>query len=157
MQVWIDVLLSAGVSVDRCAVVQIFEEDYLSLSDIGSPRKAKVSPPRKRTKHSPKGRSSDASDTESIPDRKRHKSRQAPNVKSLPCAKETQAVNGQKHNTSVVGPQTDDGMYSRKKGRTRSENGQIKGSKTRKSRKTKENRRPVPISKTSGSTIVLSD
>jgi hypothetical protein len=41
------VLLSAEVSVELCSVQQIFEEDYLSLSDVASPRKTKVSPSRK--------------------------------------------------------------------------------------------------------------
>lgn len=40
-KVWIDVLLSADVSVELCSVVQIYEEDDLSLSEAESPRKVK--------------------------------------------------------------------------------------------------------------------
>lgn len=162
-QVWIDVLLSAGVSVDRCVVLEIFEEDYLSLSDVGSPSKSRASPSKKRTKQSPKKSESDESDVESE-EKKRHKSRKVPTpIPSPPVGGEPVDRKQKRHSSKNVSDSDDEKRDKKPKKKkttcSKSESGQTKGKdqEPKKSGKTKKTKRPVPISKTSGSTIILSD
>lgn len=158
MQVWIDVLLSADVSVELCAVHQIFEEDYLSFSDLDSPRKAKVSPPRK-SKDSQKKEEALSTDDESDAGRKkRRKSVKLPTPKPSPPAEDKGAMI--KSLKKRVSEPTEERKDSHTKtARSGSVKPDIKPGKSERANSKKRKKSGVVVSKadTSGTAIILSD
>lgn len=158
MQVWIDVLLSADVSVELCAVHQIFEEDYLSFSDLDSPRKYKVSPPRKSKESQKKEEVLSGEDESDAGRKKRRKSVKLPTPKPSPPAEDKETiVKSRKKRVSGLTEEHKDShaKKARSEGVKLDKNLPISGRAI--SKKRKKSRFVVSKADTSGTAIILSD
>lgn len=167
---WIDVLITAGVSVERCVVQEIFEESYMSLSDGPSPRKSKTSPTGKRkgSQEEEKHVSSDEDEPTGLV-RRRPASAKVSAPKPSPPAQPERASPKKEKSPSHIAQSTSAVKAKKRRVSERPEEVKKKKNEARPSltkerrkssgegSKKKPKKRPSLSANTSGTTIVLSD